>query len=213
VNKKKVFFVYARRPGKEPEEIAPKKSLSLGSAQDCDIIVSAPGVPSKHKFLKKTRSGYILRIPKDLDGVMAIGKSSLPLQGIIEFGFLKRKKDCYLFNLPKNNPARLQIGDLTLTFGHKDIIIPEKQTVVLDRALRRPLISREDYTFLLILTLTALINFSAVAYLNTLKIRKAEPIEAFKTIAPKFAKLILAPSKKEVVKKPVVEPAHEEKKE
>ena len=213
MNKKKVFFVYARRPGKEPEEIAPKKSLSLGSAQDCDIIVSAPGVPSKHKFLKKTRSGYILRIPKDLDGVMAIGKSSLPLQGIIEFGFLKRKKDCYLFNLPKNNPARLQIGDLTLTFGHKDIIIPEKQTVVLDRALRRPLISREDYTFLLILTLTALINFSAVAYLNTLKIRKAEPIEAFKTIAPKFAKLILAPSKKEVVKKPVVEPAHEEKKE
>ena len=144
---------------------------------------------------------------------MAIGKSSLPLQGIIEFGFLKRKKDCYLFNLPKNNPARLQIGDLTLTFGHKDIITPEKQTVVLDRALRRPLISREDYTFLLILTLTALINFSAVAYLNTLKIRKAEPIEAFKTIAPRFAKLILAPSKKEVVKKPVVEPAHEEKKE
>ena len=212
MNKKKVFFVYAHRPGKEPEEITPQKSLSLGSAQDCDIIVSAPGVPSKHKFLKKIRSGYILRIPKGLDGIMAIGKSSLPLQDIIEFDLLKREKDCYLFNLPKNNPARLQIGDLTLTFGHKDIITPEKQTVVLDRALRRPLMSREDYTFFFILTLTALINFSAVAYLNTLKIRKAEPIEAFKTIAPRFAKLILAPSKKEVVKKPVIEPAHEEKK-
>ena len=213
MNKKKVFLVYTHRPGKEPEEIIPQKSLSLGSAQDCDIIVSIPGVPSKHKLLEKTRSGYTLRIPMGLDGIITIGKNSLPLQGIIEFDLLKKEKDCYLFNLPKNNPASLQIGDIALIFGYKEILIPEKQTVTLDRALRRPLISREDYTFLLILTLTALINFSAVAYLNTLKIRKAEPIEAFKTIAPRFAKLILAPSKKEVVKKPVVEPAHEEKKE
>lgn len=213
MNKKKVFLVYTHRPGKEPEEIIPQKSLSLGSAQDCDIIVSAPGAPSKHKLLEKTRSGYVLRIPKDLDGIMTIGKSSLPLPSIIEFDLLKKEKDCYIFNLPKNNPARLQIGDIALIFGHKEIIIPEKQTATLDRTLRRPLISREDYTFLLILTLTAIINFSAVAYLNTLKIRKAEPIEAFKTIAPRFAKLILAPSKKEVVKKPVAEPVHEEKKE
>lgn len=70
-----------------------------------------------------------------------------------------------------------------------------KKNVEIDRSLRKPMIAKEDYPFLLILLMSAIIQFSAAGYLSTIEIKKVKEgaLEVIKGISPRFAKLILQP--------------------
>src|SRR3989338_1745540 len=216
MTKKKIFFASVHSPDRAPEEIIIDKRLTIGEAQECNIRASIPGVQGKqHSLIERHRSDYILYIPQNADGTITIGTSTLPIKGIIRFGLLKKKGDSYLFTLPDNNTCIVNIGNISLTFGYKEIIIPSKpkiEAVKLDRSLKRPLIAREDYSFLLILSLSAIIQFTTAGYLSTLEIKKKDPLQSIKDMPHRFARLILQPPKKEVIKKPQAAPTPDEEK-
>ena len=216
MTKKKIFFASVHSPDRAPEEIIIDKRLTIGEAQECNIRASIPGVQGKqHSLIERHRSDYILYIPQNADGTITIGTSTLPIKGIIRFGLLKKKGGSYLFTLPDNNTCIVNIGNISLTFGYKEIIIPSKpkiEAVKLDRSLKRPLIAREDYSFLLILSLSAIIQFTTAGYLSTLEIKKKDPLQSIKDMPHRFARLILQPPKKEVIKKPQAAPTPDEEK-
>src|SRR3989338_1960928 len=177
VNKKKVFFVSIYRAGKGTGEYLPGQYLTIGKEPDCEIN-PIPGFPERHRLIESSGKGYNLIIPSNLEGAITRGNISLPLNGIIEFGFLKKKRK------------------------------------KIDRALKKPLINREDYSFFTILIITIIINFSMATYLNSLEIKKKEdPLEAIKRMPQRFAKLILQPPKPRTSKAKAEEPVKEKEKE
>lgn len=209
MNKKKIVFTATiQSPGNKTEEIVLENSLTVGTAPDCNITTSLFNFPGdKHSLVEKKASSYILRIPSGIDGSITIGKSTLTISGIIEFGFLPKDGQCHLFKLPAGQDCHLKIDGLTLSFARKEIIIPEKpkkKVIKLPREFKRHLISKEDYLFIGILIVSALIHFVTADYLGNIEVKKQPPHEAIKKIAPRFAKLILKPTKKKVVKKKVV---------
>jgi hypothetical protein len=62
-----------------------------------------------------------------------------------------------------------------------------------EKTFRRPWIPREDYTFLLIFIISALLHLSTAIYLSTIEIREMELGEALRAIPRRFARLILQP--------------------
>ena len=212
MNKKKVFFVSVCRAGKGTDEYLPGQYLAIGKEPDCEIN-PIPGFPEQHRLLERSGNGYNLIIPVGLEGTITRGNISLPLQGIIEFGLLKKEGNSCIFPIPENGGCVLTISDSTITFGYKEIILPEKRKKEkIDRALKKPLINREDYTFFTILVITVIINFSMVTYLSSIEIKKREDsLEAIKKMPQRFAKLILQPPKPKTPKINVEEPLKEKK--
>jgi len=214
VNKKKVFFVSIYRAGKGTEEYLPGQYLTIGKEPDCEIN-PIPGFPERHRLIESSGKGYNLIIPSNLEGAITRGNISLPLNGIIEFGFLKKKGNSYIFPILEKEGYVLTISDGIFTFGYKEISLPEKKKrKKIDRALKKPLINREDYSFFTILIITIIINFSMATYLNSLEIKKKEdPLEAIKRMPQRFAKLILQPPKPRTSKAKAEEPVKEKEKE
>jgi len=70
----------------------------------------------------------------------------------------------------------MKVGDITLSFSYTDLP-PKTRSASIERSLKRSLISREDYSFLFLLLLLAVVHFSAAGYLNTIEIKKLEHIE------------------------------------
>jgi TonB family protein len=214
VNKKKLFFISACKNGREGHyEIIPKRRLLVGNRPDCDIIESIAGFPERHHLLEKTGGRYYLRIPSGIKGNIASEGKSLSLQDVIEFDLLKKRGDCYLFPLPKKGECRLTIGDHTLIFGYRDRAIPERKHEKIDNSLKKPFIGRENYSFLLILFFSIVMHFSAVGYLNSLELKNEKPIDAIKSMPQRFAKLILQPPQKKVLKSPIDKQSIEKKEE
>lgn len=213
VNKKKVFFVSVYRINKGTEDYLPKQYLTIGKEPDCEIN-PIPGFPERHRLLERAGKGYNLIIPSDLEGTITRGNISLPINGIIEFGLLKKKGNSCIFPILENEGCVLTINDSTLTFGYKEIILPEKRKKEkIDRSLKKPLINKEDYSFLTIFVITVIINFSMATYLNSIEIKKKEdPLEAIKKMPQRFAKLILQPPKPKAQKIKVEESVKENEK-
>lgn len=219
---KKVFSVSIERPHRETEHIYLHPAfgrkdyyLTIGNKADCDIISSITNIPSKHRLLDKSFNRYILRIPVGVEAIITIGESTLPVKGIVEFGLLKKKGNFYIFSLPKNNTCVLIAEDLTLTFGYKEVSIPKKEKnekIKLDKSLKKPIISRENYSFYLIFILSFLIHFSLAGYVSTLEIKKKDHLEALNKIPQRFARLIFQPPKP-MVSKTLTKTALTEKKE
>ena len=213
VNKKKVFFVSVCRAGKGTDEYLPGQYLAIGKEPDCEIN-PIPGFPEQHRLLERSGNGYNLIIPVGLEGTITRGNISLPLQGIIEFGLLKKEGNSYIFSIPEKGGCILTVNDSTFTFAYKEIILPEKRKKEkIDRALKKPLINREDYSFFTALIITVIINFSMATYLNSIEIKKKEdPLEAIKKMPQRFAKLILQPPKPKASKAKVEELIKEKEK-
>jgi len=202
VASRSVVAVNVQAPGKEGEEFIIENDLTVGTAPDCDIKTSLLELSGEsHRLVEKKASGYVLRIPADCDGFITVGENSLPIRGIIEFGLLQKHDNSYLFKLPSDNDCSVTIGDLSLSFTRKEIDLPEKKAVKLPLEFRRRWVSKEDYAFIAILIVSALILSTIAGYLRSIEIKKEPPQEAIKKIAPRFAKLILKPPKKEPVRK------------
>ena len=207
--KKTVFTAAVQLPGNKTEEIILEDHLTVGTASDCNIRTALLNLPGdKHGLVEKKGSSYILRIPSGTDGAITIGKTTLPISDLIEFDLLPKDGSCYLFKLPGDQDCRIDIGGLSFSFKRKEILVPKKpkeKRVKLPREFKRHLISKEDYVFIGILIVSALIHFLTADYLGDIEVKKQPPREAIKKIAPRFAKLILKPPKKVVQKKVVVE--------
>ncbi len=196
--KRKVFFVSLHKTGKGVKEFFPGQFLSIGRKPDCEID-PVPGFPEGHRLIEKSKIGYNLIIPADLEGTIARGEIILPLKGIIGFGFFKKKGNSFILPLTTEESI-LKLADHTFTFGYKEIVLPEKKPAKIDKSLKRPWITREDYSFLVIFLLSTIIHFSTVGYLNSLEIKKEAEIEVIQKIPQRFAKLILQPPQKKVLK-------------
>ncbi len=196
--KRNVFFVSLHKADKGVKEFFPGQNLTIGKEPDCEIN-PIPGFPERHRLLEKSKTGYDLIIPADLEGTITRGEIILPLKGIIGFSFLKKKGNSYIFPLTTEE-CILKLADHTFTFGYREIVPPEKRPAQIDKSLKRPWITREDYSFLVIFLLSTIIHFSTVGYLNSLEIKKEAQIEVIQKIPQRFAKLILQPPQKKVLK-------------
>ena len=196
--KRNVFFVSLHKTDKGVKEFFPWQNLTIGKEPDCEIN-PIPGFPERHRLLEKSKTGYNLIIPADLEGTITRGEIILPLKGIIGFSFLKKKGNSYIFPLTTEE-CILKLADHTFTFGYREIAPPEKKPAQIDKLLKRPWIIREDYSFLVIFLLSTIIHFSTVGYLNSLEIKKEAQIEVIQKIPKRFAKLILQPPQKKVLK-------------
>ncbi len=196
--KRNVFFVSLHKTDKGVKEFFPGQNLTIGKEPDCEIN-PIPGFPERHRLLEKSKTGYDLIIPADLEGTITRGEIILPLKGIIGFSFLKKKGNSYIFPLTTEE-CILKLADHTFTFGYREIVPPEKTPAQIDKSLKRPWITREDYSFLVIFLLSTIIHFSTVGYLNSLEIKKEAQIEVIQKIPQRFAKLILQPPQKKVLK-------------
>ncbi|MBI5560803.1 MAG: hypothetical protein HY883_05970, partial [Deltaproteobacteria bacterium] len=218
MNKKKVLSVSIDHEGRHEGKVLPGKHLTVGESYDCDVVASVPGLPKgKTRLLDKSAKGYFLRIFRGMDGTIESDGHSLSIRGLIESGLLKKKGDSYLFHLPDGKECIVSTGGLTLRLAYREITVPDKRAVKVDAAFRKAWISREDYPFISVLVVSAVIHILTVAYLNTREIKKSKGIAAIEKIPERFAKLILEPPKAVIEKKiqprAVVQPEEETKKE
>lgn len=203
VNKKKFLSISFYKDGREIETVIFKpsqSSLTIGETLYDDLNITLPGIPHRYKLINAKRGGHNLLIPSTLEGDITIGTNSLPVKALIGFGLLRREGKNFLFQIPKEVPCLLRIGDTTLSFSYKEVVAAEKKIQKVDPSLKKSLISRENYPFLLILLISAAINFSVAVYLNTIEIKKVEHTEVLKNIPQRFAKLILKPKESRPIK-------------
>lgn len=203
VNKKKYLSVSVHRAGREIDSAILKPSrqyLTIGGTYQDDLNISLPCIPPKHRLVASVWRGHALLIPSGLEGDITIGPNTLPVKGLIDFGLLKKRGKHYLFHIPKDIPCLIRLGDATLSFIYTEAPRKENKSRRVERSLKKNLIARENYAFLLILLISAAINFSAAGYLNTIEIIKVEHTEVLKNIPQRFAKLILKPKEKKEIK-------------
>lgn len=203
VNKKKLLSISFYKDGREIETVIFKpsqSSLTIGQTLYDDLNITLPGIPHSYKLVNAKRGGHNLLVPPNLEGDITIGPNTLPLKGLIDFGLLRREGKNFLFQIPKDVPCLLRIGDTTLSFSYKEVVVAEKKKKKIDPSLKKSLISRENYAFLFILLISAAINFSVAVYLNTIEIKKVEHTEVLKNIPQRFAKLILKPKESRPIK-------------
>lgn len=221
--KKKLFAVSVKKAGGReevltgPERGAIGRLLSVVKGHEIDLSTISPGL-----CLKKSGLGerYTLNIPQGLSAVITVGKDSLPIEGLVELGLLKKKGKAYILRLPQGKDTRLSLGQCDLSFGYREFeaAIRAPVAVAIDKSIKRPLITKEDYNFVFFLAAFFVLQFSTALYLRTIEIKKKDSVEALKYMAPRFARLILQPPKEKQVKveqkaKEEEKPKEEEKKE
>ena len=217
MNKKKVFFLSVQEKGYGTEEIILQqffkkhRYLTIGNRYECDIIGNTFG--DRQRLLEKRRSGYNLIIRPGMEGDITIEEKTVSLDWLIKFGHLKKRGKNYLFLLSDKSACILKIGDHALTFGQREVVSSERNAVKLDRSLRRPWIHKENLPFNAILFLYAVLYILSIHYLESITLKKKEPMEIFSKIPQRFAKLILQPPKKKVVKREILKLKPKEKEE
>lgn len=217
MSKKKVFSVSIQnKTGEEISSATLKPSqryLTVGERLDNDLSVSIPGIPNNHRLLETIDSKYSLIIPPTLDGIIyrENDKNSIHTKALIKRPGLKKKEGSYVIPVTPGRPFSMKVGDITLSFSYNEL--PSKvRPAGIERSLKRSLISKEDYSFLLLLIVSAAINFSIAGYLNTVEIKKLEHIEVMAQMPERFAKLIFKPAERKIEKK-IAKAKAEEKKE
>lgn len=199
MNSKKVYTVSIKHNGKEIEDTVLSQSLgslTVGSHALNNMVISIPGLPEKYRLIERTISGFRLRLPIGVKGTITIGRTTLSLEGLYDFGLLIKKREEFIFPLPDKSPCVLSIGEYTFTFAYKEKPVKEKRVERVERSLKKPLLARDDYGFLFIAIVSIAINFAIAGYLHTVKIRKKDSLEALKELPQRFAKLVLQPPPK-----------------
>lgn len=242
MSKKKVFSVSAyNKAGKEiGSAVLPpsKRYLTIGEGIGNDLSISIPGIPDNHRLLEITSSKYSLLIPSALDGVIYMSprfsaspksahliippaldgvmyrdndKNVINIKALIKRQGINETKGSYIVPFSPGRPFSMKVGDITLSFSY--ITLPPKERAAgVERSLKKSLISREDYSFLFLLLLLAVVHFSAAGYLNTVEIKKLDHIEVMAQMPERFAKLIFKPAERKIEKK-IAKAKGEEKKE
>lgn len=217
MSKKKVFSVSIQN--KTGEEICSatlkpsQRYLTVGEKLDNDLSISIPGIPNNHRLLETIDSKYSLIIPPTLDGIIyrENDKNFIHTKALIKRPGLKKKKGSHVIPVTPGRPFFMKVGDITVSFSYNEL--PSKvRPAGVERSLKRSLISKEDYSFLLLLLVSAAINFSIAGYLNTVEIKKMEHIEVMAQMPERFAKLIFKPAERKIEKK-IAKAKAEEKKE
>ncbi len=204
---KKVFYVSIHKEGKAPMEVRPGRHLTIGESYDCDIVGALPGVKARRfRLVQRSGSGHYLRIPEGLKGTVNCAGKVLSIEGLVELGLLKKRRGAYILRLPRDKQCTVTAGDMTITMGYREEARPQAVAVRIDGSLKRAWISREDYSFLTLLVIFALVHFATVNILHTIEISKPEPITAIKKMPPRFARLILQPPEERPVRRTVSRP-------
>ncbi|MEK7680337.1 MAG: hypothetical protein AAB356_09100, partial [Deltaproteobacteria bacterium] len=183
--KKKLFAVAVKKPGSRedvitgPERGAIGRLLSVVKGAEIDLSTISPGLVLKKSGL---RERYTLNIPQGLSGVIIAGKDSVPIEGIVDLGLLKKKGKGYILRLPQVKEMRLSLGQCDLSFGYREfeaaVRAPVAVAATIDKSIKRPLITKEDYNFVFFLAAFFVLQFSAALYLRTIEIKKKDPVEA-----------------------------------
>lgn len=212
---KKVLFVTVedRRKGTaeeivldRPKALTPCK-LTIGDAPECEI--QAP-VKGRRRLIQRTLTGYALALPVGLDASVSEGGGPpVDVKGLAELGLLKRRGEKYLLPMRRVAGFVLSFDDTVVTFGFM-AFAPGKETQKLDRSLKKPLFTRADRAYRIILLASAIAHFAFVGYLGTVEIREKEATEIIRDISPRFAKLILQPPEPPPVKRHVARTIAEE---
>jgi hypothetical protein len=201
------FTISVFRGGKPVQELAPEAFVTIGLDPLSHITAALPGVAARNsKLFERERAGkglhWRLVIPKGLDAVLTIDGQELSVSGLIGLGLLKARGHDHLLTLPIDKELSLTSGEYRFDFGCRDLVVPEKKTVKIDPSLKRPLLTREDYPYYVIVAVSAILHVAFIAYLSTVAVRKqAEPAEALEQMSARFAKLIIKPQPKPVEKK------------
>lgn len=196
---KKEFYVSVNRAGKGAEEVpvSPSfRSLSIGSGSDSDIIAAIPSLPARHGIIQKSFSGYNLVLPASAELSITIGDTTVPFKSLVDFGLLKKKGKFYLFPVPGKAPCTVKSADVSITFGYREKPRLVKKRAIVDRSLRKQLVTKEDYAFIAILAIVYILGSSFAVYLSTIKIAKKDTAQAIKAMPTRFAKLVMEPPKK-----------------
>ncbi len=205
--KRKLFAVSAKKAGGREEVLAGPGAGALGrlasvvKGAEMDLSAFSPGLSLRRSGLGER---YTLNIPQGLSGVITVGKDSLPIEGLVGLGLLGKKGKGYALRLPQGVDTRLSLGQCDLTFGYRELEAEARAPVAviaaIDKSIRRPLITKEDYNFVFLAIAFFVLQFSTAAYLRTIEIHKKDSVEALKQMAPRFAKLILQPPKEKPAK-------------
>lgn len=196
---KKEFYVSVNRAGKGAEEVPVShsfRSLSIGIGSESDIIAAIPSLPARHGIIQKSFSGYNLVLPASAELSITIGDTTVPFKSLVDFGLLKKKGKFYLFPVPDRVPCTVNSADLSITFGYREKPRVVKKRAIVDRSLRKQLITTEDYAFIVILAIVYILGSSFAAYLSTIKIAKKDSAQAIQAMPTRFAKLVMEPPKK-----------------
>jgi len=88
-------------------------SVTLGSSYGCDVLVSGPTAPVKHRLFELQRGTYVLDVPHGMFGKLRLGGKTVTL------GALRRRQgNPEHFRIPLDPSARgkLRLGDATIVF-------------------------------------------------------------------------------------------------
>lgn len=181
------FIVAVHKQGKAPVTFYPKDGMTIGSDYACDIRVASSNIPSCYRFIQRSGLNYTLQLFKGMKGAISRGAASIDFDKLIEIGLLREKGSGYFLTLQPGSSGELKFEDTTVRFSY----VEKNGESMQFRAWL--FISKADYIFSLILLLSLVIHAAFVYHLNTLEIKKKSHIEAIQSMAPRFARLILAP--------------------
>ncbi|MBI3755541.1 MAG: AgmX/PglI C-terminal domain-containing protein [Deltaproteobacteria bacterium] len=193
------FIVSVHKQGKAPVTFYPKAGMTIGSDYACDIRVAASNIPACYRFIQRSGLNYTLQLFKGMKGAISRGTASIDFDKLIEIGLLREKGDGYFITLQPGSSGELKFEDTTVRFSY----VEKNGEPMQFRAW--PFISKADYIFSLILLLSLVIHAAFVYHLNTLDIKKKSHIEAIQSMAPRFARLILAPRQPAVKARAIIE--------
>lgn len=192
-------IVSVHKQGKAPVTFYPKDGMTIGSDYACDIRVTFSGIPSCYRFIQRSGLNYTLQLFKGVKGTLSRGAASIDFNELIEIGLLREKGGGYFIALQPGSSGELKFEDTAVKFSY----VEKKGEPMRFRAW--PFISKADYMFSLILLLSLAIHAAFVYHLNTLEIKKKSHIEAIQNMAPRFARLILAPRQPAAKVRPAIE--------
>jgi outer membrane biosynthesis protein TonB len=195
---KKALCVSVFRGTRLLREIYPEGHLTVGGGFGSDIVASIPGLPDgDFRLIERSGSGHYLRMPPGLD-------RSFEVRGV-SWQALKKRGGVYRIPIPRDKECALTSGDLSLVLSYREHAHQPRPTYKVDRSIRRPLIEKDDYRFIAILGALSAVSIIIVILLGTVDIKPVDedPIEALSKVSTRFAKLILKPPDKPVVKTPV----------
>lgn len=186
--RKKGIFITVQRPGRAIKTLLAGKGVTIGSNLKSDIAVEDLKLPKCYNLIQKRGENYILRLIKGTEGILYKGNHSISIETLINMGLLKEEKGFYALEFDVGSSGEIRFPTAIIKFDYKEWTESRLP-------LEWPLMSKRDSQFSIILLLSLFIHIVFVYYLNTIEIKKLSSLDTLKSMSPRFARLILNPSK------------------
>ena len=170
------------------------RSLCVGADWKCDL--TDPHSQMENLVLvRKTFTGYQLRLPVDSIGTFRKAGSSLDLDQLVAWGFASRRSGWYLIPLNKDMSGEFSLhgASFRLTFAEQSRIMALSETPVtgiLPIRYRFGVPDRNDMVFMVILLLIFVLQILTVRSLSNYPIPE---ITSIKELPRRISRLILEP--------------------